>query len=43
MNVYAKQEHIHRYRKQTCGYQKGEERGEGQIRGMELADTNYYV
>ena len=39
MNVYAKQKQTHRYRKQTCGYQ----RGEGQIKGMGLTDTNYYV
>ena len=41
MNVYAKQ--THRYRKQTCGYQREEERGEGQIRGMGLTDTNYSI
>ena len=29
------------YRKQTCGYQRREERGEGQIRGIGLRDTNY--
>ena len=39
MNVYAKQKQTHRYRKQTSGYQKGEWRGEGQIRGMGLTDT----
>ena len=37
MNVYAKQKQTHRYRKQTTGYQKGE----GQISGMGLRDTNY--
>ena len=30
-------------RKQTSGYQRGEEREEGQIRGLELRDPNYYV
>ena len=30
MNAYAKQKQIHKYRKQTSGYR----RGEGQIRGM---------
>ena len=39
MNVYTKQKQTHRHRKQTCGYQ----RGEGQIRGMELTDKNYYI
>ena len=29
------------HRKQTCAYQQGEGRGEGQIRGMGL--TNYYI
>ena len=43
MNVYAKWKQTHRYRKQTSGYQRGEGRGEGQIRGMGLRDTNYYV
>ena len=32
-----------RYRKQTCGYQKGEGREEGQSRDMALIDANYYV
>ena len=43
MNVYAKQKPIHRYRKQPCGFQRGEGSGEGQIRGMGLADTNYCI
>ena len=43
MNVYAKQKQTHRCRKQTCGYQRGEGRGEGQIRGMGLTDINYYA
>ena len=43
MNVYTEQKQTHRYRKQTCGYQMGEESGEGQIRGMRLTDTNYYI
>ena len=29
MNVYVKQKQTHRYRKQTCGYQRGEGRGGG--------------
>ena len=33
----------HRYRKQTSGYQRGEERGGGQVRGMGIRDSNYYV
>ena len=43
MNVYAKQKQTDSHRKQTCGYQTGEGRGEGQIRGMGLTDTNYYI
>ena len=40
--MYAKQTHTHRYRKQTYDYQtRGV--GEGEIRGMGLTDTNYYV
>ena len=31
------------HRKQTCGYQRGEGKGEGQIRGMRVTDTNYYA
>jgi len=34
MNIYTNQKQTHRYRKQTCGYQRGEVRGKGQIRGM---------
>ena len=43
MNVYTKQTQSHRHRKQTCDYQRGEEMGEGHIRGMGLIDTNYYI
>ena len=43
MNLYAKQKQTHRYRKLTCGYQRGEGMGEGQIRGLGLTDTKYYV
>ena len=39
----AKQKQTHRYRKQTSGYQWGEGRGEEQVKGMGLRDTNYYV
>ena len=42
-NVYAKQKQTYRYRKQTTGYQRGEGRREGQIRGMGLRVTNHYV
>ena len=28
MNLYTKQKQTHRYRKQTCGYQRGKEAGE---------------
>ena len=36
-----KQTHI--YRKQTCGCQRGDLREKGQIRGMGLTDTDYYI
>ena len=42
-NVYAKEKHTYRYRKQTSGYQWGEGREEGQDRNMELSDINYCV
>ena len=35
MNVYVKQKQTNRYRKQTRGYQRGEGKGEGQIRGRD--------
>ena len=38
----TKQKQTHRYKKQTCGYQRGEEGWEGQIRDMGLRDTNYW-
>ena len=41
MNVYAKQKQTHGYRKQTCGHQRGEGKGEQKVRGMGLTDTNY--
>ena len=34
--MYVKQKQIHRHREQVCGYQRGEE----QIRDMELIDIN---
>ena len=43
MNVYTKYKQIYRHRKQTCGYQRGEGREEGQIRGMGLTETKYYI
>ena len=43
MNVYTKQKQTHRDRKQTCGYQRGEGRGEGQIKGMGLTDIKYCI
>ena len=42
MNKCAKQKQTHRSRKQACDYQRGVDRGEGQVRGMGLIDTNYY-
>ena len=43
MNLYAKQKQTHRYRKKPSGYQRGEGRGEGKIKGMGLSEANYYV
>ena len=40
MNVYTKQKQTHRHKKQTCGYQRGDGKGEGQIKGMGLTVTN---
>ena len=39
----AKQKQTHRYRKQTSGYQRGEEKARGQVRGRRLRNINYYV
>ena len=38
-----RQKQTHRYRKQTCDYQRKDGKGEGQIRGMGLTVTNYYI
>ena len=43
MNLFTKQKHSHRYRKQTHGYHRGEGGRDGQIRNMGLSDTNYYT
>ena len=43
MNIYVKQKETHRYRKQTCSYQREKEGGEGQIESIGLTDTNYYI
>ena len=37
MNISARQ--IHRHRKQTYGYLREREEGEGRVRGMALTDT----
>ena len=44
MNI-TKQKQIHRHRKQTSGYQWGEDWGEGQDRGrgLEVQTTRYKV
>ena len=41
MNVYSKQKQTHREKKYCLPKVKG--KGERQIRGMGLRDTNYYV
>ena len=43
MNVYVKWKQIHRYRKQTSGYQRGRKREGRASQGMGLRDTKYYV
>ena len=43
MDLYTKQKLIHRHRKETHGYQRGEGGEEEQIRNMGLTDTNYYT
>ena len=43
MNLFTKQKQTHRHSKQTYGYQRGEGREEGQIRGMGLTETKYYI
>ena len=40
MNLYIKQKETHRHRRQIYGYQRGEGKRKGQIRGMGLTDTN---
>ena len=37
----TKKKQTHKYRKQTSGYQWGEERREGQNRGRGIRGTNY--
>ena len=32
---------LNRYREQICGYQRGEEIGQGWTRSLELVDANY--
>ena len=43
MNVCAKQKQTHRYRKQTCGYQREKGRGERQIKDMGLTYKVLYT
>ena len=44
MDIYiAKQKQTHRHRKQISGYQWGEGKEEGEVKGMGLTDTNYCV
>ena len=42
MNI-TKQKQTYRYREQTCAYQWGEGREEGQVRGKEFTGINYYA
>ena len=46
MNEYAKQKQTHRYRKQTCGYQRGERGkwgGTNQENGINRDKQDYIV
>ena len=43
MNDYNKIETDSQIERTTSGYPRGEDRGEGQVRGMGLTDTNYYI
>ena len=42
INLFTKQKQIHRYRKKTYGYQRGNE-GEGQTGNMWLMDISYHI
>ena len=43
MNLSSKQKQSHRHRGQICGCQGGGEVGEGRIRNLGLADSNYDI
>ena len=43
MNLFTKQKQTHIHRKQTYGYQRGEEGGGRQIRSLEIADELLYI
>ena len=43
MNLATKQKTTHRHRKETCGFQGGEELGKGQIRSLGLVDAYYHI
>ena len=40
MNISTKQKQIHRYREQTCGYQRGRMAWEGRIGCLGLTEAN---
>ena len=43
MNLATKQKPTHRHRKETCGFQVGEELGKGQMRSFGLVDAHYHI
>ena len=43
MNLFSKQKKTHWHSKQIYGYQRGKGVGEGEIKSLGLADTNYYI
>ena len=43
MDLFTKQKQVHRFRKQTYGYQRGNVEGGGQIRSLGLTYTLHYT
>ena len=43
MNISMNQKQTHKYREQTCGFQRREGATEGRIGSLGLADASYYL